>query len=47
MKKLSKEMTLATSSLHSTKGRMLIVILTIALFVISAGAPSCTIGIGK
>jgi hypothetical protein len=26
---------------------MLIVILTIALFVISAGAPSCAIGIGK
>jgi len=25
----------------------LIVVLTIALFVISAGAPSCAIGIGK
>jgi hypothetical protein len=26
---------------------LLIVVLTIALFVISAGAPSCAIGIGK
>ncbi len=36
-----KKLTLAASSLHSSKGRMLIVVLTIALFVISAGAPSC------
>ena len=42
-----KKLTLTASSLHSSKGRMLIVVLTIALFVISAGAPSCAIGIGK
>jgi hypothetical protein len=42
-----KKLTLAASNLNSTKGRMLIAILTIALFVISAGAPSCAIGIGK
>ena len=42
-----KKLTLAASSLYSSKGRMLIVVLTIALFVISAGAPSCAIGIGK
>ena len=43
-----KKLTLAASSLHSSKGRMLIVVLAIAaMFVISAGAPSCAIGIGK
>ena len=47
MKKLTNEMTLAASQMFSSKGRMLIAILTIALFVLSAGAPSCTIGIGK
>lgn len=35
------------SSLHSTRGRVLISLLTIALFVLSAGAPAATIGIGK
>ena len=47
MKKLNKEMTLAASRMHSSKGRILIAVLTIALFVLSAGAPSATIGIGK
>ena len=47
MKKLNKEMTLLASEMHSSKGRMLIVVLTIALFVLSAAAPSATTGIGK
>ena len=47
MKKLNKEITLLASEMHSSKGRMLIVILTIALFVLSAAAPSATTGIGK
>ena len=47
MKHISKEFALITSVLHSSKGRILIAILTIALFVLSAGAPNATIGIGK
>ena len=47
MKKISSEFALMISSLQSDKGRTLIAILTIALFVISAGAPNATIGIGK
>jgi hypothetical protein len=35
------------SQLQGTKGRFILFLLTIALFVISAGAPSATIGIGK
>ena len=47
MKKLNKELTLAASQLAGKKGRVVIAILTIALFVLSAGAPSATISIGK
>ena len=47
MKKLNKEMTLFASEMHSREGRTLIVVLTIALFVLSAAAPSATTGIGK
>jgi hypothetical protein len=35
------------SQIQGTKGRFILFLLTIALFVISAGAPSATIGIGK
>ena len=47
MKKLNKEFTLLASTLHSNKGRLVIMVLTIALFILGAGAPSATIGIGK
>ncbi len=47
MKNLTKELTLISSTLHSSKGRTVIAILTIALFVLAAGAPNATIGIGK
>ena len=33
--------------LQGSKGRFILFLMTIALFVISAGAPSATIGIGK
>jgi len=33
--------------LQGTKGRFILFLLTVALFVISAGAPNATIGIGK
>jgi len=47
MKKLNKELTLFASQMSGSKGRMLVIILTIALFVLSAGAPSATTGIGR
>ena len=47
MKKLNKEVTLFASALHSKKARIVIAVLTVALFVLSAGAPNASIGIGK
>jgi hypothetical protein len=47
MKKLNKELTLIASQLTGKNGRVVIAILTVALFVLSAGAPSATISIGK
>ena len=47
MNHIIKEFTLISSVLQSKKGRTVIAILTIALFVLSAGAPNATIGIGK
>jgi hypothetical protein len=35
------------SDLQGTKSRFVLFLLTIALFVLSAGAPAATIGIGK
>ncbi|MCD6577147.1 MAG: hypothetical protein J7K66_03935 [Anaerolineaceae bacterium] len=47
MKELNKEFTLLASTLHSKKARLVILVLTLALFVLSAGAPNASIGIGK
>jgi hypothetical protein len=47
MKNITSEFALIVSILHSNKGRTLIAILTIALFVLCASAPNATIGIGK
>ena len=47
MKKLKKEFTLLSSAVNGKKGRMVIFVIAIALFVLSAGAPNATIGIGK
>ncbi len=47
MKKLNQEVTLIASQLQSRKGRLLLVVLSVALFVLSAGAPAATISIGK
>jgi hypothetical protein len=44
---MKKNLTQIASELQGTKGRFVLFLLTIALFVISAGAPSATIGIGK
>ena len=42
-----KKLTLIASVLHSKKVRLLIAVLAIALFVLSAGAPNAMGGIGK
>ena len=47
MKKLHKEFTLLAGSLNSKKGRMIVLVLTIALFILSAGAPNAAGAIGK
>ena len=47
MKKITREITLAASAVRSKQGRLVIMIITIILFVLSAGAPNATIGIGK
>mgnify|MGYP001031849107 CR=1 FL=1 len=47
MKKINKEFTLLASALNGKKGRLVVLVLVIALFVLSAGAPNASIGIGK
>jgi len=47
MKKLQRELLLASGYLTSRNARIAIMAFTIALFVMSAGAPNATIGIGK
>jgi len=47
MKKLNKEFTLLASIITTKNARLVVMILTIALFMLGAGAPNATIGIGK
>ena len=47
MKKLQSMMPLAMEAINSNKGRMVTLALTVVLFVLSAGAPNASIGIGK
>ena len=47
MKHINKEFTLLASILRSKNGRMIVLVLTIALFVLSAGAPNAAGAIGK
>jgi hypothetical protein len=47
MKKLRKELTVFASALHSKKGRTIVLVLAIALFILSAGAPNAAGAIGK
>jgi len=47
MKKLQKVFTLGASIWHGKTRRMIVLALTVALFVLAAGAPNATIGIGK
>ena len=47
MKNFNNELTLLVSSLTGRKGRLAVMVVTIVLFILSAGAPNATIGIGK
>jgi hypothetical protein len=47
MNKLQQVIPLASSVLTHRNIRIIAMIITIALFVLSAGAPNATIGIGK
>ncbi len=47
MKHITNELTLLSSALHSSTARIVLMVLMISLFVLSAGAPNATIGIGK
>ena len=47
MKDLQTKLTTGITSLYGKKGRLVILAITIALFVLSAGAPNASIGIGK
>jgi len=42
-----KHITQLTTILSGKTGRIIVMVLTIALFVISAAAPNATVGIGK
>ena len=44
---MKNQITHITTELQGSKGRFVLFVLTIALFVLSAGAPAATIGIGK
>ena len=44
---MKNQITQIATDLQGTKGRLVLFLLTIALFVLSAGAPAATIGIGK
>jgi hypothetical protein len=44
---MKNQITHFTAELQGTRGRFILFVLTIALFVLSAGAPAATIGIGK
>jgi predicted small secreted protein len=47
MKKLSIEMIRVVNVLNSKTGKLVIMVVILALFVLTAGAPNATIGIGK
>ncbi len=44
---MKNQITHIATELQDTRGRFILFVLTIALFVLSAGAPAATIGIGK
>ncbi len=47
MRQLTRIITFVVNGLRSSTARTVFMVLMIALFVLSAGAPNATIGIGK
>jgi len=47
MKKLNQDLALLVSSLSGKNKRVVVLILTIALFILGAAAPNATIAVGK
>jgi hypothetical protein len=47
MKNITIEMNQILNALNSKTGKLFIMVVVLALFVLSAGAPNATIGIGK
>jgi len=47
MHQFTKFSALITSAMHSKQARIIVMVIAIALFVLSAGAPNASIGIGK
>jgi len=47
MKNLTFEMNRVFNALNSKTGKIIVMVVVLALFVLSAGAPNATIGIGK
>ena len=47
MKNLSIKINRIFNALNSKTGKLVIMVVVLALFVLSAGAPNATIGIGK
>lgn len=44
---MKKNLASIITQLQGSKGRLLVFVITVVMFVISAGAPNCPIGIGK
>ena len=47
MKNITLKMNQILNTLNSKTGKLVIMVVVLALFVLSAGAPNATIGIGK
>ena len=47
MKNLNNSIALWVSTFAGKKSQLIVMVLTIALFILSAAAPNATIGIGK
>ena len=47
MKNITAKMNRILNALNSKTGKLIIIVVVLALFVLSAGAPNATIGIGK
>jgi hypothetical protein len=47
MKNITVKMNQILNALNSNTGKLVLMVVVLALFVLSAGAPNATIGIGK